>query len=141
MNHHSHRGTSATPDELRAQVEVTRHELGHTVQALAAKADVRTRAQLKAGQVRGQLRERATQAGTKARDTAHLRGHPDGRAHRPNGTGMRTRSDAAAQARHEKAAALAQTARDKRVLAAAAAAALTFLVVLAGRHRSSRRGR
>ncbi|MGW2826946.1 DUF3618 domain-containing protein [Streptomyces sp. NPDC001443] len=37
-----------TPEELREQVERTRHELGATVAALAAKTDVKGRAQEKA---------------------------------------------------------------------------------------------
>jgi hypothetical protein len=123
MNRNAHQGKSATPDELRAQVEATRHELGHTVQALAAKADVRGRAQAKAGQVREQMRERAARAGSRA----HVR-------RRAGDTAGRPQHGPTARARHERAAALAQTARDKRVLAATGAA-LTCLAVLAGRRR------
>jgi hypothetical protein len=145
MNRNSHRAHSATPDDLRIEVDRTRHELGDTVQALAAKADVRSRAQAKADRVRGQLRERAAQAGTRARDTAHMRRHPGGggmmsrMSRRSEGQAAEHHQEAAAQARHEKAAAMAQAARDKRILAAAAAA-LAGLAFLAGRRRYCHHG-
>ena len=54
-----HRPTPAAPDALRAEIARTRMELGETVSALAAKADVKTRAQEKVGQLRGELAARA----------------------------------------------------------------------------------
>ncbi|KUL68987.1 MULTISPECIES: DUF3618 domain-containing protein [unclassified Streptomyces] len=53
------KSSAETPEELRAQVEHTRHELGSTVEALAAKADVKTRAQEKAAEVKVQAADRA----------------------------------------------------------------------------------
>jgi hypothetical protein len=44
-----------TPEELRQQVEATREELGRTVEALAARTDVKTRARHKAAAMREQL--------------------------------------------------------------------------------------
>ncbi|WOX07384.1 DUF3618 domain-containing protein [Streptomyces sp. N50] len=57
-----HTGDEATPatDEPRAQVEATREELGETVEALAAKADVKTRAEEKTAQAQAQLRDKAS---------------------------------------------------------------------------------
>ncbi|MEU6093080.1 DUF3618 domain-containing protein [Streptomyces sp. NPDC047085] len=59
--------TAAGPAELREQVEHTREELGQTVQALAAKTDVKARAQEKAAEAKeqaaakaGELKEQAT---------------------------------------------------------------------------------
>lgn len=46
------------PDELMAEIERTREELGDTVEALAAKADVKARAQQRAAEVSGQLKGR-----------------------------------------------------------------------------------
>jgi uncharacterized protein DUF3618 len=46
------------PDELMAEIERTRAELGDTVDALAAKADVKARAQQRAAEVSGQLKDR-----------------------------------------------------------------------------------
>ncbi|MGW6297047.1 DUF3618 domain-containing protein [Streptomyces sp. NPDC055058] len=58
------------PDELRRQIERTRHELGDTVEQLAGKMDVKGRARAraedlrdKAGAMSVQLRSSATQAG------------------------------------------------------------------------------
>ncbi|MFJ4713816.1 DUF3618 domain-containing protein [Streptomyces sp. NPDC088785] len=53
-------GTAVTdPDELREQVERTRAELGDTVEALAAKADVKARAKDRAVQVKEQATVKA----------------------------------------------------------------------------------
>ncbi|MFF7858568.1 DUF3618 domain-containing protein [Streptomyces sp. NPDC007904] len=58
------------PDELRRQIEQTRHELGDTVEQLAGKMDVKGRARAraddlrdKAGAMTVQLRSGAVQAG------------------------------------------------------------------------------
>jgi uncharacterized protein DUF3618 len=138
MTPNSHRGRSAKPHELRAEVEVTRHELGDTVEALAAKADVRGRARAKAGQVRDRMRQRTAYAGSRARDTAQLRRRPEGGVSPPDTAG-RLPHEPAAREQHEKAAALAQLARDKRVLGATAAA-VACGAVLAGRHHCRRHG-
>jgi hypothetical protein len=45
-----------TPDEIRAEIEMTREELAETVDALQAKLDVKSRAQAKAAD----LKDRAT---------------------------------------------------------------------------------
>jgi Protein of unknown function (DUF3618) len=50
------------PEELREQIERTRDRLGETVQALAAKADVKARAQDKAAQLTERLKGKADQA-------------------------------------------------------------------------------
>ncbi|WP_028812669.1 DUF3618 domain-containing protein [Streptomyces flavidovirens] len=55
-------GSSPTPDELRAQVARTREELGRTVEALAAKADVKAQAQQKAARVKGMVQDKAAHA-------------------------------------------------------------------------------
>ncbi|NEE52416.1 DUF3618 domain-containing protein, partial [Streptomyces sp. SID8455] len=46
-----------TPEELREQVERTRDELGQTVEALAAKADIKAQAKGKAEAVKAQAAE------------------------------------------------------------------------------------
>jgi hypothetical protein len=72
-----HRPTPTAPEALRAEIAQTRVELGETVSALAAKVDVKARAQ----EVRSQLAARA-------RDTAgEVRGRADRLVHRA-GTGM-----------------------------------------------------
>lgn len=61
------RAAAPTPDELREQVETTREQLGVTVEALAAKADIRARAQDRAAAVKGQVRDTADHAARTAR--------------------------------------------------------------------------
>jgi hypothetical protein len=54
----------APPDDVQAlndQIERTRTELGETVEALAAKADVKARAQDKAGEIASRLTNAASQ--------------------------------------------------------------------------------
>lgn len=76
-------GAGAKPDidALRAGIKQTRAELGETVQALAAKADVKARAKqqvehtkqrvmAQAAEVGGRVREAAHQAGDRARAAA-----------------------------------------------------------------------
>jgi Protein of unknown function (DUF3618) len=53
---------SDDPQQLAAEIERTRERLGETVEALAAKADVKARAQHKAGQLTGQLKSKANEA-------------------------------------------------------------------------------
>lgn len=130
MTRNSHRGHTATPEELRAQVEDTREQLSHTVEALAAKADVRGRAQAKAGQVRGQMRDRLGQARSKAHGATHREHH----GHRAAGA-EHGRHGTDAQSRREKTMVMAQSARDKRVLAATVGTAAVTAAVLMGRRR------
>ncbi|MEU0456828.1 DUF3618 domain-containing protein [Streptomyces sp. NPDC006129] len=67
--------TARSQEELREQVERTRHELGDTVQELADRADVKTRAREKALAVREQAGTKAHawrgQVRTKAAHVAH----------------------------------------------------------------------
>jgi chromosome segregation ATPase len=61
---------TATPDdqqELEKEIEQTRERLGETVEALAAKADVKTQAQEKLGQLTARLKGKATEASRKLR--------------------------------------------------------------------------
>jgi hypothetical protein len=54
-------GAPDDPEELREQIEQTRAELGDTVEALAAKADVKARAKGKVTEVAGRARQTATE--------------------------------------------------------------------------------
>lgn len=58
--------SAGDPQQLAAEIERTRQRLGETVEALAAKADVKARAQEKAGQltaqVSSQVKDKANQA-------------------------------------------------------------------------------
>ncbi|MEV1287446.1 DUF3618 domain-containing protein [Micromonospora sp. NPDC049679] len=52
-------------DKRRADIQKTRGELGETVDALAAKADMKARGQETAAQAKNRVRERAAQVGEK----------------------------------------------------------------------------
>jgi vacuolar-type H+-ATPase subunit E/Vma4 len=53
---------SEDPQQLEAEIERTRERLGETAEALAAKADVKARAQQKATELTGRLQSKANQA-------------------------------------------------------------------------------
>ncbi|WP_024935711.1 DUF3618 domain-containing protein [Actinomadura welshii] len=55
-------GAAAGTEELRQDVDRARHELGDTVEQLAAKADVRAMARQKAEYARGRARDAAASA-------------------------------------------------------------------------------
>ena len=52
----------ADPDQLRQEIERTREELGETVEALIAKADVKARTRERVGEISERLRGATTQA-------------------------------------------------------------------------------
>ena len=61
---------TATPDdqqELEKEIEQTREQLGQTVEALAAKVDVKARAQQELGQLTARLKGKATEANRQLR--------------------------------------------------------------------------
>ncbi|WP_436527741.1 DUF3618 domain-containing protein [Actinoplanes sp. HUAS TT8] len=64
--------TNGKPDlvALRAEIKQTRADLGETVQALAAKADVKARAREQVAQTRQRLLEQASVATGRLRDAA-----------------------------------------------------------------------
>jgi len=64
----------APPDDLQAlnaEIERTRAELGETVEALAARADVKARAQDKANQIAGRAQDKANEIAGRAQDKAN----------------------------------------------------------------------
>lgn len=65
-------GTSGKPDlvALRAEIKQTRAELGETVQALAAKADVKARAREQVTQTKQRILDQAVSATGRLRDVA-----------------------------------------------------------------------
>jgi hypothetical protein len=58
------------PEELKQEIERTREQLGETVEALAAKADVQAQARAKASQLTGHLKSKAAQAKQQAAGAA-----------------------------------------------------------------------
>jgi hypothetical protein len=57
-------------DQLRAEIKRTRADLGETVQALAAKADVKARAKEQVEQTKQRVRAQAAETTEKVRDAA-----------------------------------------------------------------------
>lgn len=62
--------TPTDPQELRDEIEQTRAELGRTVQELAAKTDVKTRARQAVGDATGRAREKVAGVKDQAAQTA-----------------------------------------------------------------------
>ncbi|MFF2655147.1 DUF3618 domain-containing protein [Streptomyces sp. NPDC058045] len=152
---------AATPEELRAQVEQTRAELGRTVEALAAKADVRALAHQKADAVKARLhpiRRRRAQEGAHRRHGGRLRRlvgkerrHHGGGAHRgrPHPLHARRGREAPTAPRttplpegpgpvpveHHRPAHSDRSGPHAGMVAAGAAAAAAAVIVVAGRGR------
>jgi len=59
------------PEALRAEIAQTRADLGETVQALAAKADVKARAKDQVEETKQKVKAEAVEAGEKVRDVAY----------------------------------------------------------------------
>jgi MYXO-CTERM domain-containing protein len=59
VNANGHRHAPTEPQALRAEIAQTRAELGETVSALAAKADVKARAQQFRGDLTGRVKDSA----------------------------------------------------------------------------------
>jgi uncharacterized protein YdbL (DUF1318 family) len=62
-----------TPDEIRADIEQTREEVGDTVEQLAAKTDVKAQARERVEQIKGNARAKADELKAKAQSST-----PDG---------------------------------------------------------------
>jgi hypothetical protein len=59
---HSAAAAFGDPQELQREIELTRQELGDTVEALAHRLDVKARAQARAADLRHRAQESASQA-------------------------------------------------------------------------------
>jgi ElaB/YqjD/DUF883 family membrane-anchored ribosome-binding protein len=58
-----------SPEEIRADIEQTREEVGDTVEALAAKTDVKAQAQQRVADVKATLQRKRGELTTKAKST------------------------------------------------------------------------
>ncbi|WP_405785818.1 DUF3618 domain-containing protein [Streptomyces sp. NBC_01367] len=116
--------TPASPGsaELRDQVERTRDELGQTVEALAAKADIKAQAKEKTAAVKGQAAEKAALVSDQIREKT--------------GHAARLVKDMTPDPLLEKAGQAATAARANRTpLLAVGAAVVVFLLVRRSRGR------
>jgi hypothetical protein len=99
------------PDALVEEINRTREELGNTVEALAAKVDVKARAQQKAAEVSGQLKSKLQDATQGLSGKAgQLRGEAGGRAPGATAQSAATQASATVQSAASRAAATAQSA-------------------------------
>ncbi|AGS67291.1 DUF3618 domain-containing protein [Streptomyces collinus] len=119
--------TAQSPEELREQIEHTRHELGDTVQALAAKTDVKARAQEKAAEMKEQAAVKAgelkEQAALKAEQVKAKAAEAASRVQDKLPDPVRERAvQAAGQARATTAQGLHKARGNRQLLVAAAAA-------------------
>jgi hypothetical protein len=64
-------GTEGTrsPEEIRADIAETREEVGDTVEALAAKSDVKAQARARVEEIKGNVKAKADQAKAKAQSS------------------------------------------------------------------------
>ncbi|WP_406068185.1 DUF3618 domain-containing protein [Micromonospora sp. NBC_01638] len=126
-------------EALREEIRRTRVELGETVEALAAKADVKARLKVSAGQAKERMREQAAQTVARVRGQA-ARGAEMARA-QAHEKGELVRAQA-----HEKGELVRAQAHDKSELmrrnpvpwatiAAGAVAAVVVLMIVRGRRR------
>lgn len=122
--------TPSDPAELRRNIEETRGELADTVNALAAKADVKSRAQDKTQELKTQATNKAqeikTQAANKAREV-----RTQAMAKAPQLTGL---------AQH-KAQQAQQVVQDKPGAAVGAALAVLGMLILRRRWRRRKENR
>lgn len=58
-----------SPDEIRAEIEGTREELGDTVEALAAKTDVKAQARQRVEEVKDNVQAKREEFASKARES------------------------------------------------------------------------
>ena len=58
-----------TPEEIRADIDQTREEVGDTVEALAAKTDVKAQARQRIDEVKGNARAKVDEVKTKAQSS------------------------------------------------------------------------
>jgi ElaB/YqjD/DUF883 family membrane-anchored ribosome-binding protein len=69
-----------SPEQLRAEIEADRQELGDTVEALAAKTDVKTRAREKADELKRSAMDKKDELVSKAKQSKGEAGSPGGPA-------------------------------------------------------------
>ncbi|MEV7330317.1 DUF3618 domain-containing protein [Micromonospora sp. NPDC093244] len=109
-------GTGDT-EALREEIRRTRVELGETMEALAAKADVKARLKESAGQARERMREQAAQT-----------------VARVKGQAVRHAEDVRAQA-YDKGDMVRRNPVPWATVAAGAVAAVVLLMIVRGRRR------
>ncbi|ALC25098.1 DUF3618 domain-containing protein [Streptomyces pristinaespiralis] len=116
---------SLSTDELRTQIQHTRDELGETVEALAAKADVKSRAKETAAGLKDQVSLKATHAKEQVTATAAAMGDT-------------IRDKAPHPHRQHQAAHAAHGSNTKLLAGAGAGVAAALVLLMVVRHRRCR---
>ncbi|MER5402928.1 DUF3618 domain-containing protein [Streptomyces sp. NPDC002599] len=139
--------SAPSPDQLREQIEHTRHDLGLTVQALADKTDIKARARQRAGELKEQavlkaveLKAQAAKATSQVQDK--LPDSVNDKAAQAAGQVRATTARAgqmweekAPEPLRQKTARSAQLARDHRTVLLAAAAGITAIWLVSRRKK------
>ena len=72
-------GGTRSPEEIRADIEQTREEVGDTVEALAGKTDVKAQANRRVEEIKANLHAKADQAKAKLADATPANAQEGGR--------------------------------------------------------------
>jgi hypothetical protein len=72
-------GATRSPEEIRADIDTTREQVGDTVEALAEKTDVKAQVQQRVETVKGNVRAKADEARTKAQASTPATAQQGGR--------------------------------------------------------------
>ncbi|MFF3418177.1 DUF3618 domain-containing protein [Streptomyces sp. NPDC002698] len=141
------RQSAPSPDQLREQIEHTRHDLGVTVQALADKTDVKARARQRAGELKEQAVVKADELKAHAaKATSQVRAKlPDpvndkaaqaaGQVRATTARAGRMWEEKAPEPLRQKTARSAQLARDHRTVLLVAAAGITAIWLISRRKK------
>jgi cobalamin biosynthesis Mg chelatase CobN len=131
-------------DALRKEIAQTRADLGETVQALAAKADVKARAKDQVEHTKAKVRAQAAEAGERVRDAAlvasdKVRSVAAQASATARGTaghaGDKVRESGAADRAHDARAQLRRSPVPVGAVLAGVAAVLGIILVVRGRRR------
>ncbi|MEV7725351.1 DUF3618 domain-containing protein [Streptomyces sp. NPDC087917] len=139
MSHESEtpRPPAGTTEEIREHVEATRDALGKTVEALAAKTDVKARAQHKAAEVGDLVAAKASETTAQVRETTAQVREKAAEVREKAAEAGQLVQDTVPAALRVKAGEFGRAGRDHRVLYLAAAGLVAVYVVarLRGRRR------
>jgi hypothetical protein len=124
--------TDPTVAALRQEIEQTREELGETVEALAAKVDVKARAQEAAEETKERVREAAAEAKTKTVEKAQLA------AVASRELAQEVRADPAGATRRAAGRMRASIRENPRQWAITGAALMAFVLLMMRRRRVQR---
>jgi ElaB/YqjD/DUF883 family membrane-anchored ribosome-binding protein len=122
-------------EALRAEIKQTRAELGETVQALAAKADVKARAKEQVEQTKQKVKAQAAEATEKVRDAALAASERVRHAAGQAGSGARTAAAEAGDTAHDTAEQVRRNPIPVVAVLAGVVAVIGVILIVRGRRR------